>query len=62
MKKQRTIISTIDRLQVVGFGAMAALAAYGIATGAWWHIVTIAICIAIVKASINDIKEEEGKQ
>ena len=62
MKKQCTLISTIDRLQVVGFGAMSALAAYGIITGAWWHIGTLAICLAIVKASINDIKEEEQDQ
>lgn len=63
MKKQRTFISNIDRVQVVGFGAMAALCLYGIvAHGGWWHIVTLAICLAIVKASINDIKEEEGKQ
>lgn len=60
---KRTLISNIDRLQVVGFGAMAALCLYGIvAHGAWWHIVTLAICIAIVKASIIDIKEEEGKK
>jgi len=59
---KHTLISNIDRLQVVGFGAMAALAAYGIITGAWWHIVTLAICLSIVKASINDIKEEEKDQ
>lgn len=62
MKKKRTIISTIDRLQVVGFGAMAGLAVYGIIHGAWWHIVTLAICIAMVKASIDDIKDEERDQ
>lgn len=62
MKKQLSIISTIDRLQVVGFGAMAVLAVYGIITGAWWHIVTLAICLAIVKASIDDIKDEEKDQ
>lgn len=61
MKNQHTLISTIDRAQVVGFGAMAALCLYGIiAQGAWWHIVTLGICLAIVKASIIDIKEEEG--
>lgn len=59
---KHTLISNIDRLQVVGFGAMAALAAYGIITGAWWHIVTLAICLSIVKASINDIKEEDKDQ
>lgn len=59
---KHTLISTIDRLQVVGFGAMAALAAYGIITGAWWHIGTLAISLAIVKASTNDIKEEEGEK
>lgn len=60
---KHTLISNIDRVQVVGFGAMAALCLYGIvAHGAWWHIVTLAICSTIVKASINDIKEEEGKQ
>lgn len=59
---KHTLISNIDRLQVVGFGAMAALAAYGIITGAWWHIGTLAICLSIVKASINDIKEEEKDQ
>lgn len=62
MKKQLSIISTIDRLQVVGFGAMALLAVYGIIQGAWWHIVTLAICLAIVKASIDDIKDEEGEK
>ncbi len=59
---KHTLISNIDRVQVVGFGTMAALCLYGVITGAWWHIVTLAICITIVKASINDIKEEEGEQ
>lgn len=61
MNKQHTLISTIDRIQVVGFGAIAALSLYGIiAEGAWWHVVTLAISAAIVKASVIDIKEEEG--
>ena len=56
-----TLISAIDRIQVVGFGALAAVAAYGIvANGAWWHIGTVAICAAIVKASLADIKQEEA--
>lgn len=59
---KHTLISNIDRSHVVCFGAMAALCLYGVITGAWWHIVTLAICLSIVKASINDIKEEEGKQ
>ena len=60
---KRTLISTIDRIQVVGFGALAAVAAYGIvANGAWWHIGTVAVCAAIVKASLADIKEEEEIQ
>ena len=59
---KRTLISTIDRIQVVGFGALAAVAAYGIvANGAWWHIGTLAICAAIVKASLADIKQEEAE-
>ena len=45
----------------VAFGAMAVLAAYGIVKGAWWHIGTLAICLTVVKASIADIKKEEGK-
>lgn len=60
---KRTLISTIDRIQVVGFGALAAVAAYGIvANGAWWHIGTLAVCAAIIKASLADIKEEENDQ
>ena len=56
-----TLISAIDRIQVVGFGALAAVAAYGIvANGAWWHIGTVAVCAAIVKASLADIKQEEA--
>lgn len=59
---KRTLISTIDRIQVVGFGALAAVAAYGIvANGAWWHIGTVAICAAIIKASLADIKQEEAE-
>lgn len=55
-----TLISTIDRIQVVGFGALAVVAAFGvIANGAWWHIGTVAVCAAIVKGSLADIKEEE---
>jgi hypothetical protein len=58
---KRTLISTIDRIQVVGSGALAAVAAYGIlANGAWWHIGTVAICAAIIKASLADIKKEEA--
>ena len=74
---KRTLISTIDRIQVVGFGALAAVAAYGIvgfgalaavaaygivANGAWWHIGTLAICAAIIKASLDDIKKEEAEK
>lgn len=60
---KRTLISTIDRIQVVGFGALAVVAAFGvIANGAWWHIGTVAICAAIVKASLADIKEEEAEK
>ena len=60
---KRTLISTIDRIQVIGFGALAALAVYGIlANGAWWHIGTLAICAAIVKASLADIKQEEAEK
>lgn len=60
---KRTLISAIDRIQVVGFGAMAAVAAYGIvANGAWWHIGTVAVCAAIVKASLADIKQEEAEK
>ena len=59
---KRTLISTIDRIQVVGFGALAVVAAFGvIANGAWWHIGTVAICSAIVKASLADIKQEEAE-
>ena len=54
-------MTIIDRIQVVAFGAMAVLAAYGIVKGAWWHIGTLAICLTVVKASIADIKKEEGK-
>lgn len=54
-------MTIIDRIQVVTFGALAALAAYGIIKGAWWHIGTLAICLTIVKASISDIKKEEEK-
>ena len=60
---KRTLISTIDRIQVVGFGALAAVAAYGIvANGAWWHIGTVSICAAIIKASLADIKQEEAEK
>lgn len=60
---KRTLISTIDRIQVFGFGALAAVAAYGIfANGAWWHIGTLAICAAIIKASLADIKKEEAEK
>lgn len=60
---KRTLISTIDRIQVVGFGALAAVVVYGIlANGAWWHIGTVAVCAAIVKASLADIKAEEDEQ
>jgi hypothetical protein len=60
---KRTLISTIDRIQVVGSGALAAVAAYGIlANGAWWHIGTVAICAAIIKASLADIKKEEAEK
>ena len=60
---KKTLISTIDRIQVVGFGALAAVAAYGIvANGAWWHIGTVAICAAIIKASLADIKQEEAEK
>lgn len=59
---KRTLISTIDRIQVVGFGALAAVAVYGIiANGAWWHIGTVAVCAAIIKASLADIKQEEAE-
>lgn len=54
-------MKTIDRIQVVAFGAMAVIAAYGIVKGAWWHIGTLAICLTVVKASMADIKKEEGK-
>ena len=60
---KRTLISTIDRIQVVGFGALAAVAVYGIvANGAWWHIGTVAVCAAIIKASLADIKQEEAEK
>lgn len=58
-----TLISTIDRIHVVVFGALAAVAVYGIlANGAWWHIGTLAICAAIIKASLADIKQEEAER
>lgn len=55
----KTMTSIIDRIQVVSFGAMAALAAYGVIQGAWWHLVTLAICLTVVKASVADIRKEE---
>ena len=60
---KRTLISTIHRIQVVGFGSLAAVSVYGIlANGAWWHIGTLAICAAIIKASLADIKQEEAEK
>ena len=53
----------LDKIYAYAFGLMAGLAAYGaIFKGAWWHIGTMLMCLAIAAASWEDAKKEKGKQ
>ena len=50
---------TLDMIQAWVFGVLALVAAYGvIAKGAWWHIGTMVICVALVLALRADAKKE----
>lgn len=53
---------TIDRIEACAFAVLAALCIYGaIAKGAWWHIGTAAICIAMTVALCKDAITNEGE-
>lgn len=52
---------TLDMIGAYGFGMMAALALYGvIALGAWWHIGTMLMCVAVAKAELADARKEKA--
>ena len=54
---------TIDRIEACAFAALAALCIYGaIANGAWWHIGTAVICIAVAFAHLKDAIVNEGEE
>lgn len=54
---------TIDRIGACAFAALAALCIYGaIAKGAWWHIGTAVICIAVAFAHLKDAIVNEGEE
>lgn len=54
---------TIDRIEACAFAALAALCIYGaIAKGAWWHIGTAVICIAVAFAHLKDAIVNEGEE
>ena len=57
------LIYIIDRIQACAFGSLALLAAYGVIfKGAWWHIGTVLICIAVAKASLADARKEKTEE
>ena len=52
-------IVIIDKVFAALFAALGLAAAYGVVIkGAWWHIVTAAICTLLVFALLNDAKKE----
>ncbi len=54
---------TIDRIEACIFAVLAALCIYGaIAKGAWWHIGTAVICIAVAFAHLKDAIVNEGEE
>ncbi len=59
----KNLIYTLDKAQAVAFGLLGLGCIYGvIAKGAWWHIGTMLMCLAIAAASWEDAKKEKGKK
>ena len=60
MKK---LIYTLDKAQAVAFALVGLVAIYGaIAKGAWWHIGTAVICIAVAFAHLKDAIGNEDEE
>lgn len=52
-------IVIFDEVFAALFAALGLSASYGvIVKGAWWHIVTVAICTLLVFVLLNDAKKE----
>ena len=58
----KNLTYTIDMIFAFVFGGTAFACLYGaIAKGAWWHLVTTAICAVVCVALLNDARKEAAK-